>query len=35
MNEITTTMITPIFGIENGMELEQFIIVWHYEGMKK
>jgi len=35
MNEITATMITSIFGVENGMELEQFLIVWHYERMKK
>jgi len=35
MIDITPSMVTPIFGVESGVEVEQFLMVSHFEGMNK
>jgi len=33
MIDITPSMVTPIFGVESGVEAEQFLMLSHFEGM--
>jgi hypothetical protein len=33
MIDITPSMVTPIFGVESGVEVEQFLMLSHFEGM--
>ncbi len=35
MIDIIPSMVTPIFGVESGVEVEQFLTVSHFEGMNK
>jgi hypothetical protein len=35
MIDITPSMVTPIFGVESGVEVEQFLMVSHFKGMNK
>ncbi len=35
MIDITPSMVKPIFGVENGVEVEQLLMVSHFEGMSK
>jgi hypothetical protein len=35
MIDIIPSEVTPIFGVESGVEAEQFLMVSHFEGMDK
>jgi hypothetical protein len=35
MIDITPSMVKPIFGVESGVEVEQLLMVSHFEGMSK
>jgi len=35
MIDITPSIVTPIFGAESGVEVEQFLMVSHFKGMNK
>jgi hypothetical protein len=35
MIDIIPSMVTPIFGVESGVEAKQFLVVSHFEGMNK